>query len=359
MTAHIAMSCRTISLLTYVSKISQMVIPFVLSFIACTFVAMAQRQELIVAKDGSGDYRTIQEAIDAIPENNATMVFINIRKGLYEEKLFLTKSNVCLLGEDRDSTRIVYAQLREEWNRVHAGKDWGAAVVNIDSLASDITIANLTIYNNYGSLYGSVNHQFAIRGGGTRIILLNCTVKADGGDTVSLWNRQSGMYYHANCWFEGWVDFVCPRGWCFITDSRFYGHNLSASIWHDGSTDRNQKLVIRSSYFDGVPGFPLGRHHRDGAIYLLDCRFSKNMADKPIYYPVNPNSIWHWGDRHYFYNCHRDGGDYEWFCDNLDKAEGRLVASQITPQWTFGGRWDPEPLAAEVLKRIGASRSMK
>ena len=144
--------------------------------------------------------------------------------------------------------------------------------------------------------------------------------------------------------FEGWVDFVCPRGWCYITDSRFYGHNLSASIWHDGSSHKDQKFVIRYSQFDGVPGFPLGRHHRDAQFYLLDCIFSKNMADRPIYAPLNsPNMVlWNWGVRHYFFNCHREGGDFAWFGDNLSTAEGSPTPTDVTASWTFGGKWNPE-----------------
>jgi len=69
----------------------------------------------------------------------------------------------------------------------------------------------------------------------TRISILHANVIADGGDTLSLWNTTSGMYYHSDCYFEGWVDYVCPRGWAYITNSRFFGHNLTASIWHDGS----------------------------------------------------------------------------------------------------------------------------
>jgi hypothetical protein len=158
------------------------------------------------------------------------------------------------------------------------------------------------------------------------------------------------------------VDYVCPRGWCYITDSRFYGHNLNASIWHDGRFDKDQKFVIRHSYFDGVPNFPLGRHHRDAQIYLLDCIFSRNMADRPIYLPVSPNAeVWKWGTRHYFYNCHREGGDYDWFVDNLSEAEGSPVPEQISAKWTLAGKWDPEatmpavlPFVTQPNPRVGA-----
>ena len=214
---------------------------------------------------GNGDFTTIGDAIASVPAGAGEPVTIFVKKGLYREKVFIDKSGILLVGEDRDSTRIVYPELRENWNRDHGGSDRGSGVVNIDTGVTDVTIANLTVYNNYGSLTGVYNkHQFAIRGAGTRIKLIRCNVISDGGDAVSLWNKQDGMYYHTECSFEGWVDFVCPRGWCYISNSRFFGHNRpSASIWHDGSADSSQKFVIVNSFFDGVSGFPLGRNHLD------------------------------------------------------------------------------------------------
>jgi hypothetical protein len=74
------------------------------------------------------------------------------------------------------------------------------------------------------------------------------------------------------------------------------------------------------------------------------------MADKPIYLPVSPNAeAWKWGTRHYFYNCHREGGDYDWFADNLSEADGSPKPEQISAQWAFAGRWDPEGTMPSVL----------
>ncbi len=306
---------------------------------------------VFVAADGSAQFRSIQAALDDSSSVRAPAVLIRVKNGLYQEKIFVRRSNVTIVGEDKDHTRIVLPVLRETWNAAHNGSDWGAGVVNIDTGVSDITLANLTIYNNYGSLYGDYNkHQFALRGAGTRIILLHCAVISDGGDALSLWDRQDGMYYHADCDFEGWVDFVCPRGWCYITNSRFFGHNVtSASLWHDGSAEKKQKFVIRDSQFDGRSGFPLGRNHRDGQVFLVGCRFSANMADRPFFRPPSSPAPWAWGDRHYFSGCHRDGGDYAWFADNLSSAEGSPVESTITARWTFDGRWDPESNPPSVL----------
>lgn len=321
----------------------------ILLILFITPIFYAETADIIVAKDGSGNYKTIQEALDAVPQNNGKLFVILIKKGLYHEKLFISKSNVALVGEERDSTRIVYAELRNNWTKDHANRDFGSASINIDSTVTDLTFANLTIYNNYGALYGDHNHQYAIYGKGTKIIIIDCNVLSDGADTVTFRNK-SGLLYHANCYFNGHVDYVCPYGWCYITDSKFYGFNLTASLWHHGIENKDEKLVIRYSYFDGIPGFPLGRHHGDGQMFLLDCIFSENMADIPIFLPVSPNSkTWVWGDRHYYYNCHRLGGDYDWFKDNLASAEGSPIQDQINAKWTFGGQWDPEGNMPAVL----------
>src|SRR5258708_4556279 len=177
----------------------------------------------------------------------------------------------------------------------------------------------------------------------TRIAILNANVIADGGDTLSLWNHDSGLSYYADSYFEGWVDFVCPRGWAYITNSRFFGHDRNASNWHDGSRDRDQKLVVRHSSFDGDPGFALGRNHRDAQFYVLDSTFSKNMADKAIY-PAVATDPWPFGDRYYYANDHRAGGDFAWFADNLPTAEGSPRDEDVTAAWTFGGRWGPATL---------------
>ena len=306
---------------------------------------------MIVADDGSGNFRTIQQALDSLGKGNAAHKIILVKNGTYREKLFITASHVSIVGEDRERTEIEYPELRRLWRETHPD-DWGAAVVNIGDEVTDLVIANLTVHNTYGSLHGDHDHQFAIRSGGsaTRISLLDANVIADGGDTLSLWNTASGMYYHANCYFEGWVDYVCPRGWCYITNSRFFGHNTSASIWHDGSADKHSKLVIRASRFDGVPGFALGRHHREAQFFLVDALFAPAMADRAIY-AVNAPDSYRWPGRYYYANCHREGpgGDSAWFGDNLDKAEERPRAEDITAAWTFGGRWDPENGLPAVL----------
>ena len=304
----------------------------------------ASNKLITVAQDGSGDFYLIQEALNAIPDESEGRVIIYIKNGTYNEKIFIDKSNIALVGEDREKTKIVYAELRKNWRETHSD-DYGAGVINIKNEVTDILFSSLTIHNNYGEMYDDHDHAFAIRAGEgvTRIIIDNCRLISDGGDTVSLWNKDDGMYYHSNSYFEGWVDYVCPRGYCFIENSTFYGHNLTASIWHDGGQNENHKFVLRNCKFDGVKGFPLGRFHRDAQFFLIDCSFSNNMADKKIFFaPSDPARILQWGEnRIYFNNCHGDSIDYSWHNDNLDSAPGNPELEKIDANWTFNYQWNP------------------
>lgn len=310
--------------------------------------------DFIVSKDGTGDFSSIQDALTTIPSASERQYIIYIKSGTYNERIFIEKSNIVLVGENKDNTRIAFAELRKNWRAEHPD-DYGSAVVNIKNDVTDIIFINLTIHNNYGGLFGDNDHQFAIRGGEgvTRIIIDNCNIIADGGDTVSLWNTNDGMYYHSNSYFEGYADYVCPRGYCYIENSKFYGHSLTASIWHDGSAKEDHKFVIKNSSFDGVAGFSLGRFHRDAQFFLIDCVFSDNMADRKIYFaPSNPPRILQWGEgRTYFYNCSGEKVDYDWHKDNFKFIESFPSPEEISALWTFNYKWDPESILKSLYEK--------
>jgi pectinesterase len=306
--------------------------------------SFSQKPDFVVAKDGSGDFTSIQSALDSVPLQHNKRFIIYIKNGIYNEKLFIEKNNIALVGEGSGKTKIIYAELRKNWKSDHPD-DYGSAVINIKDSVTDLLFSNLIVYNNYGDLFGDHDHAFTIRAGlgVTRIIIDTCRIISGGGDTLSLWNTDDGMYYHSNCYFEGWVDYVCPRGYCYIENSKFFGHNLTASIWHDGSHNKDHKFVLHNCNFDGVQGFPLGRFHRDAQFYLLDCNFSANMVDKKIFFaPSTPPRILQWGEnRIYFFNCHSDSVDFSWFENNINFAPGSPDPETINAKWTFNYKWDP------------------
>ncbi|THF83436.1 pectinesterase family protein [Cohnella fermenti] len=69
---------------------------------------MASLRKITVAKDGSGQHRTIQEAVDSIPRESAGRVVIEVKAGEYREKLVIDRPDVSLIGEGADRTTVVW-----------------------------------------------------------------------------------------------------------------------------------------------------------------------------------------------------------------------------------------------------------
>lgn len=330
-----------------------------LSLLVACSVYRTSQPVLVVAKDGTGNYSSIQEAINSLPDSSSSQRTIFIKKGKYDEKLFITKHQIKLQGEDAATTLITYPIARDLWRCEHPADDWGAAVINLSG--NDITLKGLSVINSYGfsdpkdtvvnctddkgkiekktiTKYG---HQFALRSfQSTRLQAVDCVFRSYAGDTVSPWNDTTGMYYFRDCIMEGGVDFYCPRGWAYAENISFYCRSTTAAIWHDGSKNKSSRSVIKNSEFNGVDGYKLGRYHRDAHIYLIGNTFSSNMADAPVYKAESSPGV-QWGHRIFYADNHRKGGDFAWFNNNLQQAPGSPAAKDITIEWTFEGKWYP------------------
>jgi pectinesterase len=324
--------------------------------ILCCLLQSLRAQSLTVDAAGNGDFKTIQAAINSLPDSFATDRIINIKKGTYREKVYITKHHIVLQGEDEKRTIITQSIAREIWLCSNKG-DWGVATLNLSG--NDITLKNLTILNSYGKdakgdttidcANGTTprktvtpsSHQMALRTtSATRLKVITCTIIAYGGDTVSPWNVKSGLFYFKDCTMEGGVDFYCPRGWAYAEGCTFICHNMSAAIWHDGSADMHEKTVLKNCTFKGDEGFKLGRYHLDAQFFLINCTFSAQMANAPIYQAASSKGV-KWGLRAYYYNCHKQNGDYIWFKDNLTDAAGPPDVSHINAAWAMDNQWDP------------------
>lgn len=321
---------------------------------ACTTV-FAQK-DVVVAQDGSGNYRSIQEAINSLPADEKTQRIILIKKGTYKEKIFIDKNFITLKGEDPAKTIILISLARDEW-RCENPDDYGTATINLKG--NDIALENLSFINCYGKentkdrtiacandssktkTIRPTGHQMALRSfATTRLIVINCIFRAYGGDTVSPWNTEDGMFYFKDCVMEGGVDFYCPRGWAYAVGCTFICHNKEAAIWHDGSKNKDSKTVLVNCKFSGDEGYKLGRYHRDAQFYLVNCRFDKNLADADIYQrEANPPNVIQWGKRVYYYHCSKEGGNYAWMADNLPS---NISINDITAFWTYDYKWNPE-----------------
>lgn len=305
----------------------------------------------------------IQDAIEKAPLKPVRPFKIFIRKGLYHQKVIIDRPNIVLVGEDRDSTCIVLAETEDtRIVKEYHGQPVHHGVVVLQEGADDCVISGLTIYNNYGTVVepGNTKHQMAVYGRGTRTIVINSNIWADGNDALSLWAREGGMYYHADLYLRcPGVDFLCPRGWCYATRCRLYGDGR-ALIWHDGRNNADQKLVITNSQFDAKRPTPLGRYHHDSQFYIVNCKLSENILDQNIEHAYKGRTAEEmakegkkldpcpWGQRTYYYGNRREGGHSGWLKDNLKTAPGSPEFHMITALWTFDGKWDPEQYIREL-----------
>ena len=343
----------------------------ILVFAATVLVqqGMAQTQ-IIVAQDGSGNFKSITEAINSLPkEDQKTQRVIAIKKGIYNEKIFIDKNFITLKGENPENTIVTIALAREEW-RCDNKDDYGVATINLRG--SDIVLENLSFWNTFGKdnttdkeiacasdnsgkkIIKPNGHQMALRSfNTTRLIVKHCIFRAWGGDTVSPWNTDEGMFYFKDCIMEGGVDFYCPRGWALADNCTFICHDKNAAIWHDGSKYEKSKTVLLNCKFSGDDGFKLGRYHRDAQFYLLNCSFAKYMADADIYLVPTENKI-QWGRRVYYYNCKIEGGkDYAWYKNNLPADFG---INEFNEPWVYDYKWNP--LKGEQMNTTAATEAV-
>lgn len=162
--------------------------------------------DFTVAKDGGGDFRTIREAIEAVPDFRKETTTIFIKKGIYKEKLILpaSKTNVTFIGEDRDETILTYDDYAAKKNRF--GEEMGTTGSSSFFIFGEaFTARNITFENSSGP----VGQAVAVRIDGDKASFWNCRFLGFQ-DTLYPHGEGSRQYYK-DCYIEGTVDFIF--GW--------------------------------------------------------------------------------------------------------------------------------------------------
>ena len=174
---------------------------------------------IVVARDGTGEFRTVTDAIEVCRAFMGYHKVIFVKCGTYKEKLIIPQwlQNIEICGEDRDQTIITYddhanismdgnfwpAELKQQLvdmgNRPKLGT-FRSFTVRID--ANDITLKNITIENNSARLGQAV----ALHTQGDRLRFINCRFLGHQ-DTVYT-GMPATRHYFENCYIEGTTDFI-------------------------------------------------------------------------------------------------------------------------------------------------------
>jgi pectinesterase len=318
--------------------------------LCCGAVALAKPNHITVAEDGSGEFKTVQAAIQAAGQNSQQRIVIHIKPGTYQGPFIVPseKPNLAFEGEDAAKTILTYALNVND--PIPAGSDKFNPCTQIRG--DNFQAENVTFENTSGD-HGQA---LALRIDSDRVVLKHCRLLG-WQDTLMVNN---GRQYFADCHIEGRVDFIYGSGTvvfdrCEIR-SKNGGHVTAAStpkenpfgfvfmgckLTGDPTPWRDPTGVLVPKPSQSPPRADLGRPWRPfGSVTFLNCE----MADH-----IKPEGWNNWGKienestaRYAEYNSTGPGANtaqrVPW-SKQLTQSE----AGKITLQTVLGGadHWEP------------------
>ncbi len=233
---------------------------------------------IVVARDGTGEFRTIDEAIEVCRAFMEYQKVIYVKNGVYKEKLIVPSwlTNITICGEDRDKTIITYddhANLRLEGTERKMGT-FRTYTLKIEG--TNITIKNITIENNAAKLGQAV----CIHTEGDNLTFENCRILGNQ-DTIYTGTPGTHCYFH-NCYIEGTTDFIFGPSTAWFENCEL--HSKANSYITAASTPQGQKYGYifnhcRLTAEPGVDKVYLGRPWRPYAHTLfMNCEIGSHIC---------------------------------------------------------------------------------
>lgn len=254
---------------------------------ACTLAAHGAEKVITVAQDGSGDFKTVQEAFAAVPDNSQERTIIRIKPGTYRGQKLLakTKNKVTLQGENAQATILTYnANVYEPQESDPKYKGIGVVVLADDFKADKLTFENTS---------GDHGQALALRIDGDRAVVTNSRLLG-WQDTLMLNN---GRHYFRDCYVEGRVDFIYGSGTSVFEQCEIRSKNGGYVTAASTPQDRPYGFVFIRSKLTGDPApwvdptgaiapktqngpaqAYLGRPWRPyGAVAFIDCEMGEHI----------------------------------------------------------------------------------
>ncbi|NTE04908.1 pectin esterase [Agrobacterium tumefaciens] len=226
------------------SQISLFKYPFL--FILTLFFLKTNAQdpkypaEITVSQDGSGNYKTIQEAVNSVRDLGEKEVKIFVKNGIYQEKLMIPswKNNISIIGENKEKTIITFNDYsgKINLNKDAFGNEKMSTYTSYSVLVqgNDCILENLTIINSSGR----VGQAVALHVEGDRFVAKNCSFLGNQ-DTLYAATERSRQYY-LNCYIEGTTDFIFGEATAIFQNCEV--KSLSDSYVTAAASSKNQKF---------------------------------------------------------------------------------------------------------------------
>jgi pectin methylesterase-like acyl-CoA thioesterase/acetyl esterase/lipase len=226
---------------------------------------------ITVAQDGTGDYKTVQEAFDAVPLYNRKPTSINIKKGIYREKLYLdsTKSNVSIMGEDKFNTIIIYndhtGKVAPNGDTINTRTSWTFLIK-----ADNFTAYNITFQNDAGFTAGQA---VAVESDGDKASFLDC--RFIGNQDVLFLNNEKSKQYFWKCYIEGTTDFIFGSATAWFDSCKIYSKKNSHVTAASTPQNKEWGFVFNACELRGdtsLHNVSLGRPWRPyAAVVYMNC----------------------------------------------------------------------------------------
>ena len=240
---------------------------------------------IVVARDGTGQFRNVAEAVEVCRAFMDYHKVIYIKKGVYKEKLVIPQHlrNIELVGESRDETIITWD---DHANILYppTGKGMGTfRTYTLKIEANDITLKNLTVENNAARLGQAV----ALFTTGDRLCFIGCRFLGHQ-DTIYTGQENTRQLFRS-CYIEGTTDFIFGPSTSWFEDCEI--HSKANSYITAASTPAKQKYGYvfhrcRLTAADGVTKVYLGRPWRDyGYTLFMECELGAH---------IRPEGWHHW-----------------------------------------------------------------
>ncbi len=232
---------------------------------------------IFVARDGTGEFRTLGEAIEVCRAFMEYTKVIYVKKGLYKEKVVVPQwlTNIEIVGEDRDETIITYD---DHANIKMPGTDRAMGTFRSYTMrveGNGITFKNITIENNAAQLGQAV----ALHTEGDRLTFINCRLLGNQ-DTIYTGTAGTRLYFK-DCYIDGTTDFIFGPSTAWFENCTIHSKRNSYVTAASTPKDIKYGYVFNNCRLTADPGVTkvyLGRPWRDyGYTLFMNCELGSHI----------------------------------------------------------------------------------
>lgn len=254
---------------------------------------------IVVSKDGSGQFSTVQDALNSIPDNNSGEIQIYIKNGVYKEKISVLKPFVTLIGEDKEQTILTYDDYAKKvFPTGEMYRTFNSYSIFIE--AQNFTAKNITFENSAG-IGEIVGQAVAVYVEGDRAKFKNCRFLGNQdtlftgplppkpiegtnfGGPMDGKERIVGRQYYDECYIEGDIDFIFGSATAVFNKCEIFSKNRNSDV---------NGYVTAASTVEG----------NEFGYVFIDCKLTSNAKADSVYL----GRPWRDYAKTAFINCYMD-----------------------------------------------------